>query len=153
MRTVTLYTDGSCWPKNPGGTAGWAAIMVWDQYRREFSGSEPASTNNRAELLAAINGLDALKEPCAVTIVTDSQYVQKGITQWIGKWKSNGWRTAARQPVKNKDLWQKLDTLVQHHFIKWEWIRGHTGHPENEQCDALARHAAQSITHNQEPQS
>jgi ribonuclease HI len=139
MRHVTIFTDGAC-AGNPG-PGGWAAILIDDARRRELSGYVPASTNNRMELTAAIEGLRALRTPAAVDLHTDSQYVRNGMSDWLARWKRNGWRTADRKPVKNEDLWRALDALAQVHRIRWHWVRGHDGHPENERCDALANAA------------
>ncbi|NHI00201.1 MULTISPECIES: ribonuclease HI [Oceanimonas] len=140
MKQVQLFTDGSCLG-NPG-PGGYGAVLIYKQHRKELSGGYRLTTNNRMELLAAIKGLETLSSPCAVDLTTDSQYVRQGITQWIHGWKRNNWRTAAKTPVKNADLWQRLDELCQHHQVEWHWVRGHTGHPENERCDDLAREAA-----------
>ncbi|MFN4088504.1 MAG: ribonuclease HI [Alphaproteobacteria bacterium] len=137
---VDIFTDGAC-SGNPG-PGGWAAILRWDDTEREVSGGEPMTTNNRMELMAAIAALEALKRPCRVRLHTDSRYVRDGIMQWIARWKRNGWKTAAKQPVKNEDLWRRLDAAVAIHDLEWVWVRGHAGHPENERCDALARREA-----------
>jgi len=136
---VMLFTDGAC-SGNPG-PGGWAALLRYREQERELSGGEPATTNNRMEMLAVIHGLEALKRPMRVQICTDSQYVMKGITEWLAAWKRRGWKTADRQPVKNVDLWQRLESALSPHQIEWEWVRGHNGHPENERVDALARAA------------
>jgi len=134
--SVTIFTDGAC-SGNPG-PGGWGALLLFNGEEKEITGGEFETTNNRMELMAAIQGLQALKKPCQVRLVTDSNYVKEGITTWIHNWKKNGWRTAGRKPVKNADLWQDLDTAIARHDITWEWVRGHTGHPENERADALA---------------
>ncbi len=134
---VTIYTDGAC-SGNPG-PGGWGALLVYQGKEKELSGGEPGTTNNRMELTAAIMALEALKRPCAVDLFTDSQYVRHGITQWMHGWKARGWKTADRKPVKNEDLWRRLDTARQRHDVTWHWVRGHAGHPENERVDALAR--------------
>ena len=139
MRRVTIYTDGAC-AGNPG-PGGWAALVVGDGEERELSGYEPATTNNRMELRAAVEALAALPEPSAVDLHTDSQYLRNGMAEWLARWKRNGWRTADRKPVKNVDLWQALDALAHRHVVHWHWVRGHAGHPENERCDALANEA------------
>lgn len=139
MSKVQIFTDGSC-QGNPG-PGGWAAILVSGPHRREITGYEPATTNNRMELQAAIEGLRNLKQPCTVELYTDSQYLKNGMEQWMAKWKRNGWRTAARQPVKNADLWEQLDAEAGQHKISWHWVRGHDGHVENERCDYLANEA------------
>ena len=136
LKEITLFTDGGC-HGNPG-PGGWGVILQYDSIKKELSGGEPDTTNNRMELRAAIAGLASLKEPCAVTVYTDSQYVRKGITEWIHKWKARGWMRSARQPVKNADLWRELDAESHRHQIKWKWLKGHAGHPENERCDELA---------------
>ncbi len=140
MKEVTLYTDGFCEP-NPG-EGGWAAILLHGSNRKEISGAEPDTTNNRMELTAAIEGLKALREPCKVDLFTDSQYVRQGITAWMRTWKRNGWRTSTKQPVKNQDLWQELDRLTEKHEITWHWVKGHAGDPLNERCDFLAGEAS-----------
>jgi ribonuclease HI len=136
---VEIFTDGAC-SGNPG-PGGWAAILRHRRVEKELSGSEPHTTNNRMEMLAAIMGLEALKRRCRVRLYSDSQYVRDGITKWIGGWKRRGWRTADNQPVKNIDLWQRLDRAAAGHEISWIWVRGHAGHPGNERADALARAA------------
>ena len=135
-KQVTMYTDGAC--KGNPGPGGWGALLRYGDVEKELWGGEDTTTNNRMELQAVIAGLSALTRPSRVTIVTDSQYVKNGMTQWIHNWKRNGWKTAARKPVKNADLWQQLDTLVQKHDVHWEWVKGHSGHPGNERADALA---------------
>jgi ribonuclease HI len=136
---VEIFTDGAC-QGNPG-PGGWAAILVSGRHRREVTGYEAATTNNRMELRAAIEGLHNLKQACAVDLWTDSQYLKNGMEQWLAKWKRNGWRTAARQPVKNADLWEELDAAASRHEVRWHWVRGHDGHVENERCDWLANEA------------
>jgi ribonuclease HI len=131
-----IYTDGAC--KGNPGPGGWGAILEYDGHERELFGGEPATTNNRMELLAVIEALSALKRPCRIQLHTDSQYVQKGITEWISGWKARGWRTASKDPVKNADLWKRLDALASGHEIEWVWVRGHSGHHGNERADALA---------------
>lgn len=134
---IDIYTDGAC-SGNPG-PGGWGALLVWGGHEKELTGGEPLTTNNRMELTAAIEALEALKRPSDVRIHTDSTYLREGITSWIGKWRANGWRTAARKPVKNADLWQRLEAACERHDIEWLWVRGHAGHDENERADALAR--------------
>ncbi|MBN9694150.1 MAG: ribonuclease HI [Verrucomicrobia bacterium] len=136
LKDVHIHTDGGC-QGNPG-PGGWAAVLRHGTHTRELSGSEPATTNNRMELLAAISALEALKERCAVTLYTDSQYLRLGITQWIRGWKAKGWKTATRQPVKNVDLWQRLDAAVARQVVEWKWVKGHAGNVDNERCDQLA---------------
>ncbi len=134
---VDIYTDGAC-SGNPG-PGGWGALFVHRRTEKEVCGGEPATTNNRMELRAAIEAISALKRPSRVRLHTDSVYVRDGITQWIHGWKRNGWRTAQRKPVKNVDLWEALDAALQPHDIEWRWVKGHAGHPENERADQLAR--------------
>ena len=134
---VRIHTDGAC-SGNPG-PGGWGAILAWNDHERELKGGEPHTTNNRMELTAAIAALDALKRPCTVDLFTDSQYLRSGITTWITTWKRNGWRTAERKPVKNVDLWQRLDQLLTRHEVHWHWVKGHSGHDLNERADRLAR--------------
>ena len=148
MKHVEIYTDGSCLG-NPG-PGGYGAVIKFNAHRKEISQGFTLTTNNRMELLAAIEALAALNEPCAVDLTTDSQYVRQGISQWIHNWRKNGWRTADKKPVKNVDLWQRLDQLVATHQVKWHWVKGHSGHPENERCDELARTAAESGKHIQD---
>ena len=134
---VTIYTDGAC-RGNPG-PGGWGAILISGDHERELCGGEPATTNNRMELMAAIQALEALKKPCRVELHTDSQYLRTGITEWLAGWKARGWRTAAKAPVKNEDLWKRLDVARSHHQVDWRWVKGHAGHPLNERADGLAR--------------
>jgi ribonuclease HI len=133
---VVIYTDGAC-SGNPG-PGGWGAILTSGRHRKEISGGEAMTTNNRMELMAAIAALEALKKPSCVDLYTDSEYVKKGISEWIVAWKQRGWKTAAKTPVANADLWQRLDSARQRHEVRWHWLRGHAGHPENERADALA---------------
>ena len=134
---VTIYTDGAC-SGNPG-PGGWGAILRTGDREKELYGGEPETTNNRMELQAAISALSALKRPCTVELFTDSEYVKNGITQWIDGWKARGWKTAAKKPVKNAELWQALEEVAGKHDIKWKWVKGHAGIPENERADELAR--------------
>lgn len=136
MKQVQIYTDGAC-RGNPG-PGGWGVLLRFGELEKSLYGGESLTTNNRMELLAAIRGLEALKEPCSVVLTTDSQYVRKGITEWLTGWKRNGWRTASKAPVKNADLWQALDQLNQRHQVDWRWIKGHSGHRENDLADQLA---------------
>ena len=140
MKSVTLITDGSC-RGNPG-PGGWAAVLRYREHARELSGADPQTTNNRMEMTAVLEGLSALREPCRVTIEIDSEYVKKGVTEWMAGWKSRGWKTASKQPVKNQDLWRRLDEAVARHEVKWRWVKGHAGHADNNRCDELAREAA-----------
>ena len=137
---VTMATDGAC--KGNPGPGGWGVVIRAGDAEKELSGGEPDTTNNRMELTAAIRGLDALKRPCRVTLSTDSRYVMDGLTKWLKGWQRNGWKTAAKQPVKNADLWQALVAAAAPHRIDWRWVRGHAGHPENERADRLASDAA-----------
>ena len=134
-----VYTDGAC-SGNPG-PGGWGAVLGWHCKTREISGGEAATTNNRMELMAAIAALESLTRPVTVRIHTDSTYVKDGITQWIHRWKRNGWKTANKKPVKNEDLWRRLDAALARHDVSWHWVKGHAGHPGNERADALAREA------------
>ena len=134
---VVIYTDGTC-AGNPG-PGGWGAVLFWGDREKTLSGGEPATTNNRMELTAAIRALETLKRPCQVVLHTDSKYVKNGITDWIRRWKQNGWRTADRKPVKNAELWRKLDDEMARHQVEWVWVRGHSGNAGNERADALAR--------------
>ena len=136
---VVIYTDGAC-SGNPG-PGGWGAIMTFGDHEKEISGGEAHTTNNRMELMAAIAALETLKRPCKVDLHTDSQYVQQGISTWIKNWKRNGWRTADKKPVKNSDLWQRLDAALARHEVRWHWVKGHDGHVMNERADELARSA------------
>jgi len=139
MKSVEIFTDGAC-SGNPG-PGGWGAILRYNGTEKELSGGEAETTNNRMELLAAIKALEALRSPCAVGLHTDSVYVRDGINSWINNWKRNGWKTAAKKPVKNAELWQQLDTARARHDVTWYWVKGHAGHPENERADELAREA------------
>ena len=140
---VTIYTDGGCAP-NPG-PGGWAAILLMGAHQKELKGGEPLSTNNRMELMAAISALEALKRPCVVDMHTDSQYVREGITKYINNWKRNGWRTASKQPVKNQDLWQRLEAARAAHEVHWHWVKGHSGHELNDRADQLVREARDEL--------
>ncbi|MBL6703952.1 MAG: ribonuclease HI [Pseudomonadales bacterium] len=143
MKTVEVFTDGGC-RGNPG-PGGWGAVLLFGEHERELKGSEDVTTNNRMELLAAISALEALSESCRVVLTTDSTYVKDGITKWIRNWKANGWRTAAKKPVKNQDLWQKLDAECARHQVEWCWVKGHAGHPGNERADSLANTAMDEL--------
>ena len=140
--TVRIYTDGAC--KGNPGAGGWGALMRFGGEERELFGGEPATTNNRMEMMAVIRALEVLKRPCTVQVYTDSQYVQKGISEWLASWKRRGWLTADKKPVKNMDLWKEMDALVQQHRITWHWVKGHAGHPENERADQLANRGVEA---------
>lgn len=140
MRQVDIFTDGAC--KGNPGPGGWAAILRSGGHEKELVGGEPDTTNNRMEMTAVLRGLQALKEPCTVTIHTDSRYVIDGMTQWIFGWQKRGWVNAAKKPVANEDLWRELIAAVGPHKVSWEWVKGHSGHPENERCDTLASEEA-----------
>lgn len=143
MSDVEVFTDGACLG-NPG-PGGWAALLRASGNERMLAGGDPATTNNRMELMAAICGLEALKRPCRVVLTTDSRYVMQGIEQWMAKWVANGWRTADRKPVKNQDLWQRLAAADAPHTVRWKWVRGHAGHVENERVDEAARQQAEML--------
>ena len=136
MSIVEIYTDGAC-RGNPG-PGGWGVVLRYGQHERELWGGDPQTTNNRMELTAAIEGLRALSRPCRVELYTDSQYLRLGITEWLENWKRRAWKNASRKPVKNQDLWQALDGEAARHEVSWHWVRGHSGHPENERADELA---------------
>ena len=139
MKKVELYTDGAC-RGNPG-PGGWGALLRYDEQERELYGYQANATNNQMELMAAIRGLEALTQPCEVSLTADSKYVLQGMTEWMIGWKRKGWKSASGQPVKNQDLWQRLDKAAQSHKIQWNWVRGHTGHVDNERVDGLANRA------------
>ena len=143
MKTVNIYTDGAC-RGNPG-SGGWGVLIEYENITNEYFGGEVDTTNNKMELRAAIEGLKVIKEPCKVNLTTDSKYVMDGITEWIKNWKKNNWKNAAKKDVKNKDLWIELDHLVTKHEIKWNWVKGHSGHEKNEIADALANKGIESI--------
>ena len=143
MKRVQAFTDGAC-SGNPG-PGGWGAVLQFGDRERELYGGADNTTNNRMELTAAIEALKALKEPCDVSLTTDSTYVKDGITQWLINWKQNGWKTAAKKPVKNQDLWQQLDDQASRHQIEWRWVKGHSGHPENERADTLANRGMDDV--------
>ena len=136
---VEIFSDGAC-SGNPG-PGGWGTLLRWDGHTRELSGFEAQTTNNRMEMMAAIAGLEALKRPCRVRVTTDSQYLYKGITEWIHGWRTKGWKNSNQEEVANRDLWERLLELTSKHQVEWHWVRGHNGHPENERCDELARAA------------
>jgi len=140
---VRSYTDGAC--KGNPGPGGWGALLRSGAHERELYGGDPATTNNRMELTAVIRALEALKRASKVEIYTDSEYVMKGITEWLAGWKRRGWKTADRKPVKNADLWRELEALAHKHEVRWHWVRGHSGHPENERADALANRGVTSL--------
>ncbi len=144
MKQVTVYTDGAC-RGNPG-PGGWGAVLEHNGRSREIRGGEADTTNNRMELTAAIRALEALKQPCRVDLYTDSVYVKNGITEWLPGWRSRGWRTAAKKPVKNQDLWMQLDALAGRHDVRWHWVKGHAGHAGNERADALANRGLEDAT-------
>ena len=143
LPSVEIFTDGAC-RGNPG-PGGWAALIRSGTREKEISGGEALTTNNRMELTAAIEALNALKRPCRVELHTDSQYVQKGISEWIHGWKARGWKTAAKEPVKNADLWMELDAARQQHQVDWRWVRGHNGHPGNDRADKLANRGVETV--------
>lgn len=151
MSLVEIFTDGAC-RGNPG-PGGWGAVLRYGAADKELYGGERLTTNNRMELLAVIKALEALTRSCQVRLVTDSQYVRNGITQWIENWKRNGWRTSDRKPVKNQELWQRLDELAGRHDIAWEWVKGHSGHPENERADQLANRGIDELPDSEEDNS
>ena len=142
-KLIQIYTDGAC-RGNPG-PGGWGAILICGDYRKEIKGGSLLTTNNIMELTAVIKALELLKNPSSLEITTDSTYVKDGITKWIHNWKAKGWKTSNKKPVKNKDLWIQLDSLAKEHSINWKWVRGHTGHPENEKADELANQGIDSL--------
>ncbi len=143
MKNIEIYTDGAC-RGNPG-PGGWGAILRYGDTDKHLKGAVADTTNNRMELTAAIEALSALREPCRVALTTDSEYVRKGITEWLPNWKKRGWKTAAKQPVKNADLWQALEAASARHVVTWHWVKGHSGHPENELADQLANDAIDAL--------
>lgn len=144
LKKIEIYTDGSCLG-NPG-PGGWAAILKFNNSEKIINGAEKDTTNNRMELLAALNALKSLTEPCAIELYTDSNYLRQGITEWIFNWKKNGWRTANKKPVKNADLWQAIDEAQQQHQIQWHWVKAHNGHVDNERVDVLARESIKELS-------
>lgn len=143
MKHLVIYTDGAC-RGNPG-PGGWGAILLYGKHEKLLSGAEDHTTNNRMELMAAIQGLATLRQPCRIDLHTDSQYLQKGITQWLASWKARGWKKSDRQSVKNVDLWQALDEEASRHHVTWHWVKGHSGHPENDRADQLANEAIDAL--------
>lgn len=143
MQVIEIFTDGGC-RGNPG-PGGWGALLRYNGHIKELKGAQAHTTNNQMELMAAIQAFEALKRPCKVVVTTDSQYVKNGITQWMAGWKKKGWKTAANQPVKNQALWQRLDAAIARHEVEWHWVKGHSGHPENERVDALANEAIDEL--------
>lgn len=141
--TVEIFTDGAC--KGNPGPGGWGAILRYGSSEKELHGGELATTNNRMELMAAIAALEELKRPCVVNLTTDSQYVRKGITEWLEGWKKRGWKTASKEPVKNQDLWMRLEEQVKRHQVTWHWVKGHSGHAENERTDQLANLGVEEV--------
>lgn len=139
MKKIEIFTDGAC-RGNPG-PGGWGVLIRYNSHEKKLKGAEKLTTNNRMELTAVIAALSALKEPCQIKLTTDSKYVKNGITEWLPQWKKRNWRTANKTPVKNIDLWQRLDKAIESHKIEWHWVKGHSGHPENELCDNLANEA------------
>ena len=134
---VVIYTDGAC-SGNPG-PGGWGAILRYGDHEKELNGGEPDTTNNRMEMMAVIQSLAAMKKPCDIDLYTDSVYVKDGVTKWMDGWKAKGWKTASKKPVKNQDLWERIDSEIQRHNVAWHWVKGHAGHPDNERADELAR--------------
>lgn len=137
--SIEIYTDGAC-SGNPG-PGGWGAVLRWNGHEKELSGGEPATTNNRMEMMAVIKALEAIKKPSTIDLYTDSKYVMQGVNEWLEGWKARGWKSASKKPVKNQDLWQRIDSLIQNHNVKFHWVKGHAGHPENERADKLATSA------------
>jgi ribonuclease HI len=144
MKHIEIFTDGAC--KGNPGPGGWGALLRYKGQEKPLYGGEKETTNNRMELTAAIQALKAIKEPCQIDLTTDSQYVRQGITEWIQNWKARGWKTASKQPVKNVDLWQQLDELIGQHQVSWHWVKGHSGHRENEIADELANKGIEELT-------
>ena len=143
MKHITIYTDGAC--KGNPGPGGWGALLEYEGRQKPLKGGELQTTNNRMEMMAAIVALEGLKEPCKITLNTDSKYLMSGLNDWLPGWKARGWRTADRKPVKNQDLWQRLDAAVQRHEIQWQWVKGHAGNPGNEAADRLANEGVEAL--------
>ena len=143
MKRIEIFTDGAC-RGNPG-PGGWGALLRYGEHERELFGGEPDTTNNRMELMAAIRALETLREPCDVDLTTDSEYVRKGISEWLPAWKARNWKTSDRKPVKNADLWQQLEAAAARHTVRWHWVKGHSGHDENERADQLANRGIDSL--------
>lgn len=142
-QVVKMFTDGAC--KGNPGPGGWGTWMLYGEHEKEMFGGELNTTNNRMELMAAIKGLEALSRPCSVELTTDSEYLRKGVLEWMAGWKKRGWKTASKQPVKNQDLWIRLDEAIANHDISWHWVKGHSGHPGNEKADSLANKGVDSV--------
>ena len=143
MKKITIYTDGAC--KGNPGPGGWGVLFEYNGRKKSLNGGEPLTTNNRMEMMAAISALETLREACEITLFTDSKYVMQGLTEWLAGWKARGWRTASKQPVKNQDLWERLDAAVQRHKIDWRWVKGHAGDPGNEAADQLANEGIEKM--------
>ena len=143
MKKITIYTDGAC--KGNPGPGGWGVLLEYNGSKKTLHGGEPQTTNNRMEMMAAISALETLREACEITLFTDSKYVMQGLTEWLPGWKARGWRTASKQPVKNQDLWERLDAAVQRHKIDWQWVKGHAGNPGNEMADQLANEGIEKM--------
>lgn len=143
MKKITIYTDGAC--KGNPGPGGWGVLLEYNGRQKTMHGGEPQTTNNRMEMMAAISALETLREACDITLFTDSKYVMQGLTEWLPGWKARGWKTASKQPVKNQDLWERLDAAVQRHKIEWRWVKGHAGDPGNEKADQLANQGIEQM--------
>ncbi len=143
MKKITIYTDGAC--KGNPGPGGWGVLLEYNGRKKTLHGGEPLTTNNRMEMMAAISALETLREACEITLFTDSKYVMQGLTEWLPGWKARGWKTASKQPVKNQDLWERLDAAVQRHKIEWRWVKGHAGDPGNEMADQLANQGIEQM--------
>lgn len=143
MKKITIYTDGAC--KGNPGPGGWGVLLEYNGRKKTMHGGEPLTTNNRMEMMAAISALETLREACDITLFTDSKYVMQGLNEWLPGWKARGWKTASKQPVKNQDLWERLDAAVQRHKIEWRWVKGHAGDPGNEMADQLANQGIEQM--------